>query len=91
MINSNRSKMTATGSEEYVTEYSYSDSDGDYTALLQKEVKTSTDVSETSAGILSYGKEFLGNMTENLQADCVQSRQTLFVRYCPKGAKSTRQ
>ena len=48
----NRSKMTATGSEEYVTEYSYSDSDGDYTALLQKEVKTSTDVSNAAA---SYG------------------------------------
>ena len=29
-----------------------------------------------------YGKGFLGNMTENLQADGVQSRQTLFVRYC---------
>ena len=27
----------------------------------------------------------------NLQADGVQSPQTLFVRYCPKGAKSTRQ
>ena len=26
---------------------------------------------------------FRGNMTGNLQADCVQSRQTLFVRYCP--------
>ena len=35
-----------------------------------------------SAGILPYGKGFLGNMTENLHADCVQSRQTLFVRYC---------
>ena len=36
----NRSKMTAAGSENYVTEYSYSDSNGNYTALLQKEVKT---------------------------------------------------
>ena len=35
-----------------------------------------------SAGILPYGKGFLGNMTENLHADGVQSRQTLFVRYC---------
>ncbi|WP_277228150.1 hypothetical protein, partial [Ruminococcus callidus] len=25
---------------------------------------------------------FLGNMTENLHADCVQSRQAGFVRYC---------
>ena len=37
-----------------------------------------------------YGKGFLGNMTENLQADCVQSRQAgfmqcfpSFVRCCP--------
>ena len=33
-----------------------------------------------SAGILPYGKGFLGNMTENLHADCVQSRQAGFVR-----------
>jgi len=26
-----------------------------------------------------YGKGFLGNMTENLQADCVQSRQAGFM------------
>lgn len=36
----NRSKMTATGSENYVTEYSYNNAQGKYTALLQKEVKT---------------------------------------------------
>ena len=35
------------------------------------------------SGILPYGKGFLGNMTENLHADCVQSRQAGFVRYCP--------
>ncbi len=29
-----------------------------------------------------YGKGFLGNMTENLHADCVQSRQAGFVRSC---------
>ena len=29
------------------------------------------------------GKGFLGNMTENLHADCVQSRQAGFVRCCP--------
>ena len=34
------------------------------------------------AGILSYVKRFLCNMTENQQADCVQSRQAGFVRYC---------
>lgn len=39
----NRSKMTATGSENYVTEYSYSNAQGNYTALLQKEVKTVED------------------------------------------------
>ena len=37
-----------------------------------------------SAGILPYGKGFLGNMTENLHADCVQSRQAGFVRCCPR-------
>ena len=26
------------------------------------------------------GKGFLGNMTENLQADCVQSRQASFIQ-----------
>ena len=26
------------------------------------------------------GKEFLGNMTENLQANCVQSRQAGFMQ-----------
>ena len=36
----NRSKMTAAGTEDFVTEYSYVDSNGKYTALLQKEVKT---------------------------------------------------
>ena len=36
----NRSKMTATGTEEYVTEYSYNNAQGKYTALLQKETKT---------------------------------------------------
>ncbi len=30
-----------------------------------------------------YSRAFLRNMTGNLQADGVQSRQTLFVRYCP--------
>ena len=37
-----------------------------------------------SAGILPYGKGFLSDMTENLYADCVQSRQAGFVRCCPK-------
>ena len=27
-----------------------------------------------------YGKGFLGNMTENLQVDCVQSRQAGFMQ-----------
>gem|GEM_PF-378587 len=39
-----------------------------------------------SAGILPYGKGFLGNMAENLHADCVQSRQAGFVRCCPTTA-----
>ncbi len=36
----NRSKMTAAGSENYVTEYNYNNAQGNYIALLQKEVKT---------------------------------------------------
>ena len=39
----NRSRMTATGSENYVTEYSYNNAQGKYTALLQKETKTVED------------------------------------------------
>lgn len=35
--------MTVTGSENYATTYSYDDAQGDYTALLQKESKTSAD------------------------------------------------
>ena len=38
-----------------------------------------------SAGILPYGKGFLGNMTENLHADCVQSRQAGFMQCSLKG------
>ena len=30
------------------------------------------------------GKGFLGNMTENLQADCVQSRQASFMQRFPR-------
>ena len=37
-----------------------------------------------SAGILSYVKGFLCKMTENMQADSVQSRQVGFVRCCLK-------
>ena len=44
-----------------------------------------------SAGILPYGKGFLGNMTENLHADCVQSRQAGFVRCCLRLHGSTPQ
>ena len=39
----NRSRMMATGSENYVTEYSYNNAQGKYTALLQKETKTVED------------------------------------------------
>ena len=34
------------------------------------------------------GKGFLGDMTENLQADCVQSRQAGFMQCFPKIKKS---
>lgn len=36
----NRSKMTASGSEAYETVYDYNNADGNYTSLLQKEIKT---------------------------------------------------
>ena len=39
----NRVQMTVTGSEEYETVYNYNDADGNYTALLQEEIKTATD------------------------------------------------
>ena len=39
-------------------------------------------LSKNSAGILTYVKEFLGEMTENLQTDDVLSRQAVFVRCC---------
>ena len=48
----NRSKMTATGTEEYTTVYDYNDANGNYTALLQKETKT---VEETSNTTISDG------------------------------------
>ena len=48
----NRSKMTATGSEEYTTVYDYNDANGNYTALLQKETKT---VEETSSATTANG------------------------------------
>ena len=37
----NRAKMTATGSANFTTVYDYKDAQGNYTALLQKEIKTS--------------------------------------------------
>ena len=37
-----------------------------------------------------YGKGFLGNMTENLQADCMQSRQAGFMQcFLDKQTKTT--
>ncbi len=35
----NRVKMTATGSANYTTVYDYADAQGNYTALIQKEIK----------------------------------------------------
>ena len=49
----NRVQMTATGSEEYETVYSYNDADGNYTALLQEEVKTIEGDSDTTANGLA--------------------------------------
>ncbi|MGB4091062.1 MAG: HlyD family efflux transporter periplasmic adaptor subunit [Ruminococcus flavefaciens] len=44
-----------------------------------------------SAGILTYVKEFLCKMTENMSADSVQSRQAGFVRCCLKNNDSVSQ
>ena len=49
----NRVQMTATGSEEYETVYSYNDAEGNYTALLQEEVKTIEGDSDTTANELA--------------------------------------
>ncbi|HCD40675.1 MAG TPA: hypothetical protein DEQ76_06665, partial [Ruminococcus sp.] len=38
---------------------------------------------EIPQAYLMYGKGFLGNMMENLQADCVQSRQAGFTQCFP--------
>ena len=38
--------MTVSGTENYVTEYSYNDAHGNYTALLQREVKTSENAND---------------------------------------------
>ncbi|WP_455523261.1 hypothetical protein, partial [Ruminococcus sp.] len=38
------------------------------------------DCTEIPQADLVSGKGFLGNMTENLQADCVQSRQAGFIQ-----------
>ena len=40
----------------------------------------STECTEIPQADLVSGKGFLGNMTENLQADCVQSRQAGFIQ-----------
>ena len=40
----------------------------------------SADCTEIPQAYLMYGKGFLGNMTENLHADCVQSRQAGFMQ-----------
>ncbi len=58
---SNRSKMTATGSENYVTEYSYVDSNGKYTALLQKEIKTVQDGNNSNVKQTVYTYDANGN------------------------------
>ena len=42
----------------------------------------SADCIEIPQADLVSGKGFLGNMTENLQADCVQSRQAGFMQCC---------
>lgn len=50
----NRSKMTASGTADYTTVYDYNDADGNYTTLLQKEIKTVENEAETtSASVLA--------------------------------------
>ena len=50
----NRSKMTASGTADYTTVYDYNDADGNYTTLLQKEIKTvESEVETASASTLA--------------------------------------
>ena len=58
---SNRFKITASGSEDYVTEYSYVDSNGKYTALLQKETKTVQDGNNSNVKQTVYTYDANGN------------------------------
>ncbi|MCD8187801.1 MAG: hypothetical protein LUD57_04170 [Ruminococcus sp.] len=61
---SNRIQMTASGTEDYVTEYSYEDADGNYTALLQSETKTSEESSaETALSISPVSLEDTSEVT----------------------------
>ncbi|MCD7811589.1 MAG: DUF6531 domain-containing protein [Ruminococcus sp.] len=61
---SNRIQMTASGTEDYVTEYSYEDADGNYTALLQSETKTSEESSaETELSISPVSLEDTSEVT----------------------------
>jgi hypothetical protein len=48
----------------------------------------SADCIEIPQAYLMYGKGFLGNMTENLQADCVQSHQAGFMQCFHNTARS---
>lgn len=57
----NRSKMTATGSENYVTEYNYNNAQGNYTALLQKEIKTVQDGNNSNVKQTVYTYDANGN------------------------------
>ncbi|MFR0949421.1 MAG: hypothetical protein ACLSFT_01850 [Ruminococcus callidus] len=45
-------------------------------------------IAEIPQAYLMYGKGFLGNMTENLQADCVQSHQAGFMQCFHSTARS---
>ena len=60
----NRSKMTATGTENYITEYDYTDSNGNYTTLLQKETRTVevADSEDSFTGLVSNPTALLNNL-----------------------------
>ncbi|ERJ94843.1 hypothetical protein RUMCAL_01862 [Ruminococcus callidus ATCC 27760] len=47
---------------------------------MRRQIFRSTDCIEIPQAYFPYGKGFLGNMTKNLHADCVQSRQAGFIQ-----------
>ena len=67
----NRSKMTASGTVDYTTVYDYNDADGNYTTLLQKEIKTLESEAETSSAsvLASNPAELLNTVSSGSETE----------------------